>query len=375
MKYSTLLVFASSVSMVAAFPWKESHKHHVHEKIRHEDSDTSEKMLISDDDDDDDSNAYDDTPNQGSQQSSDSHSSGQHSDSEPANIASGDISLNGVGSAVLKNAVSAYTHFSSEFRDGELDCSSFPSDYSGVLALDYLGFGGWSGIYDPDAKSNGNSCKDGSYCSYSCQPGMSKTQWPDDQPANGVSVGGLQCRDGKLYRTNTHTSNLCEWGVDAAIVVSELSDSVAICRTDYPGTENMVIPTVVQPGSTAALTTVDENNYYNWQGKKTSAQYYVNNAGVSQSQGCTWGQSGSGVGNWAPLNFGAGFINGNAFLSLIPNPNNNSPANFNVKIVPDGDSMLTGECRYENGAYIGGNGSDGCTVTVTKGKAKFVLYK
>lgn len=271
----------------------------------------------------------------------------------------------------INGDLSAFEDPSDDFQDGVVDCSDFPSG-NGVISLDWLGFGGWSGLYHDDT-STGGSCQDGTYCSYACQSGMSKTQWPSDQPANGVSVGGLYCKNGKLYRTNTNTNHLCEWGTDSARVVSQLSDSVAICRTDYPGTENMVIPTVVDGGSESILTVVDEDSYYTWQGKKTSAQYYVNNAGVSVEDGCVWGTSGSGVGNWAPLNFGAGSTGGITYLSLIPNPNNVEAANFNVKIVAYDGGSVNGDCVYENGSY-NGNGSDGCTVAVSSGKAKFVLY-
>ncbi|CDO57784.1 hypothetical protein DV495_004723 [Geotrichum candidum] len=290
-----------------------------------------------------------------------------------SSVNSGDISEGAVGSkGGLKNGVSAYSTISDDFEDGTIDCSSFPSGQAGVVSLDYLGFGGWSGIYHSDT-STGGSCTEGSYCSYSCQPGMSKTQWPSNQPSNGVSVGGLLCKGGKLYRSNSNYKNLCVWGVDSAVVVSELSESVAICRTDYPGTENMVVPTIVGAGETAALTCVDQSSYYTWNGKATSAQYYVNNAGVSQADGCVWGDSSSGVGNWAPLNFGAGAVDGISYLSLIPNPNNRKAANFNVKIVAEDGGVVNGECKYENGVY-NGSGSDGCTVAVTSGRAKFVLY-
>lgn len=266
----------------------------------------------------------------------------------------------------------AYSGPTTEFKDGTVPCSQFPGG-QGVVALNHLGFGGWSGLYHDDT-STGGSCEDGTYCSYACQPGMSKTQWPSSQPANGVSVGGLYCKNGYLYRTNTDTNYLCTWGIDSARVVSEIGQSVAICRTDYPGTENMVIPTIVEAGSENLLTTVDEDTYYTWKGLKTSAQYYVNNAGVSQEDGCIWGTAGSGVGNWAPLNFGAGYTGGIAYLSLIPNPNNKNAANFNVKIVAyDDSSVVNGECYYENGSY-NGHGSDGCTVAVSSGKAKFVFY-
>ncbi|EJT44070.1 SIM1-like protein [Saccharomyces kudriavzevii IFO 1802] len=251
---------------------------------------------------------------------------------------------------------------SEKFQDGTISCDKFPSG-QGVIPIDWIGEGGWSGVENTDT-STGGSCKEGSYCSYSCQPGMSKTQWPSEQPSDGRSVGGLLCKNGYLYRSNTDADHLCEWGVEAAYVVSKLSKGVAICRTDYPGTENMVIPTFVEGGSSLPLTVVDQDSYFTWEGKKTSAQYYVNNAGVSVEDGCIWGTSGSGIGNWAPLNFGAGSTDGVAYLSLIPNPNNSDALNYNVKIVAaDDSSNVIGECVYENGKFSGGD--DGCTVSVT----------
>ncbi|CAI4036039.1 hypothetical protein SMKI_14G2540 [Saccharomyces mikatae IFO 1815] len=258
-----------------------------------------------------------------------------------------------------------------KFQDGTIPCDQFPSG-QGVIPIGWLDESGWSGVENTDT-STGGLCKEGSYCSYACQPGMSKTQWPSEQPSDGRSIGGLLCKNGYLYRSNTDTDYLCEWGVDAAYVVSELNNNVAICRTDYPGTENMVIPTYVQAGDSLPLTVVDQNTYYTWKGLKTSAQYYVNNAGVSVEDACVWGSSSSGVGNWAPLNFGAGSSDGVAYLSLIPNPNNGDALNYNVKIVAaDVSSTVIGECVYENGSFSGG--TDGCTVSVTAGKAKFVLY-
>lgn len=267
--------------------------------------------------------------------------------------------------------LSSYSAPTVQFEDGVLSCDDFPSG-QGVIALDHLGFGGWSGIYHTDT-STGGTCNEGAYCSYACQSGMSKTQWPSEQPSNGVSVGGLLCKSGKLYRSNTDTNYLCEWGVDKAIVVNQLSQDVSICRTDYPGTENMVIPTVASAGGSTVLTTVNQDTYYTWKGMKTSAQYYVNNAGVSWQDGCIWGTSGSGIGNWAPLNFGAGYSGSIAYLSLIPNPNNLNAANFNVKIVADNGGTVNGNCVYSNGKY-NGDGSDGCTVAVSAGRAKYVLY-
>ncbi|CCK70443.1 putative glucosidase SIM1 KNAG_0E01810 [Huiozyma naganishii CBS 8797] len=283
---------------------------------------------------------------------------------------SGSSGSSSSGNGGIYGDLASFSGPSEQFEDGTIPCDSFPSG-QGVISVSWLGEGGWAGVEHQDT-STGGSCTEGSYCSYACQPGMSKTQWPTDQPSDGRSVGGLLCKNGMLYRSNTNSNYLCEWGVDAAVVVSELSQSVAICRTDYPGTENMVIPTFVEAGSSLPLTVVDQDSYYTWKGMKTSAQYYVNNAGVSVEDGCVWGTDGSGIGNWAPLNFGAGSTNGITYLSLIPNPNNKSPLNFNVKIVADEGATVNGDCAYENGSYTGG--ADGCTAAVTNGRAKFVLY-
>lgn len=295
--------------------------------------------------------------------SSSSVASTSKTSSTPQQTSSGDLPPQG--------DLSPYSDPTEEFEDGVHDCTSFPEG-QGVIPLYHLGFGGFSGIYNSDT-STGGKCKEGSYCSYACQPGMAKTQWPSSQPANGVSVGGLLCKNGKLYKTNSASNYLCQWGVEKASVKSKLDQTVAICQTDYPGTENMVIPTVVEGGSSSPLTTVDQSTYYTWRGGSTSCQFYVNDAGVDWQTGCSWGNEGDGYGNWAPLNFGAGYANGIAYLSLIPNPNNRTPMNYNVEIVADGSSSVSGQCVYENGKY-NGDGTDGCTVGVTSGKAVFVLY-
>lgn len=301
--------------------------------------------------------------------SSDAPATSASSSAAAASTSSSSSSSSGSGG--ISGDLEDYVDPTEEFEDGVISCDSFPSG-QGVIALDHLGFGGWSGIYHSDT-STGGSCDDGAYCSYACQSGMSKTQWPSTQPSNGVSVGGLYCKNGYLYRSNTDTKYLCEWGVDSAVVVNKLSQDVAICRTDYPGTENMDIPTVAPAGGSTVITTVNEDTYFEWQGLKTSAQYYVNNAGVSWEDGCVWGSSGSGVGNWAPLNFGAGYTDGIAYLSLIPNPNNYDAANFNVKITSYNGGSVNGECVYADGSY-NGDGSDGCTVAVTSGQAQFLIY-
>lgn len=131
-----------------------------------------------------------------------------------------------------------------EFPDGELSCDTFPSEY-GAIALDYLNLGGWTGIQDitvdNGAVSNINTgkqgpCKNGNMCSYSCPPGYQKSQWPSTQGATGQSVGGLECRGGKLHLTNPSLSkHLCIKGTGNVFVKNTLSEHVAVCRTDYPG--------------------------------------------------------------------------------------------------------------------------------------------
>jgi hypothetical protein len=202
---------------------------------------------------------------------------------------------------------------------------------------------------------------------------MSKTQWPSEQPSNGISVGGLLCKGGYLYRSKTDTKHLCEWGQDSSNAVNQIDSQIALCRTDYPGSENMVVPTLVQGGESKPISVVIEDSYYTWNGGKTSAQYYVNDASVSVEDGCIWGTEGSGIGNWAPVVLGAGYTNDITYLSIIPNPNNKTPPSYNVKIEATDGSTVNGDCKYEDGTYSG-SGSDGCTVSVTKGTANFVFY-
>lgn len=140
-----------------------------------------------------------------------------------------------------------------DFPDGELDCSDFPDQY-GALNLDYLNLGGWSGIQNPKNRGSGgyddietvvsdqcsgsDCCSEGMYCSYACPAGYQKSQWPDKQGATGQSVGGIQCKNGKLHLTNPGMSNkLCMKGTDAVTikVQNKINKGVSVCRTDYPG--------------------------------------------------------------------------------------------------------------------------------------------
>ena len=134
-----------------------------------------------------------------------------------------------------------------EFPDGEIDCTTFPSDY-GPIEVGWANLGGWSGIQYVTIKDDtvteivtgvpgGDGCRPGAMCSYACPPGYQKSQWPSAQGSTGQSVGGLSCNsNGKLTLTNSGLSKtLCIQGTGAVTVQNKLSNNAAICRTDYPG--------------------------------------------------------------------------------------------------------------------------------------------
>jgi len=270
-----------------------------------------------------------------------------------------------------------------DFPDGQLSCNQFPSEY-GAIKTPWVTKEGWSGLqFDEFQQATGETrlangdqigeCKEGYWCSYACPPGYSKAQWPEVQPANLESVGGLKCTNGKLRLTRPEsTKKLCERGSGGATIDNRLSKGVAVCRTDYPGSENMVIPIYTPGGQSLPLTVPYASKSYYWDGKPTSAQYYVNNAGVSLEEGCTWGREHGGKGNWSPLVFGAGVNEqGETFVSLFQNPLNPAKLNFNVRI----DTGSSGDCKYENGVFSGsGVNPDRSGCTASASACKFVFY-
>ncbi|KAI5370289.1 Putative SUN family protein [Septoria linicola] len=283
---------------------------------------------------------------------------------------------------------SGATGVDADFPDGELSCDTFPSQY-GAVAVEWTGLGGWTGVQCPGSGSgssgmdniktvtSGGRCEEDSYCSYACPPGYQKSQWPTMQGATGQSVGGIQCKNGKLQLTNPGMSKkLCMKGTDKVqvLVKNTLSKNVAVCRTDYPGTESETVPVDTQPGQTSNLTCPDADNYYKWQGGSTSAQYYVNPAGVSVEDACQWGTSANPWGNFAPMNLGVGYSNGAAWLSIFQNaPTTDAKLDFCVEIVGDG---ISGSCKYANGQYCSGSScssTTGCTVSLSSGTATFVF--
>jgi hypothetical protein len=275
----------------------------------------------------------------------------------------------------------------SDFPSGKILCSTFPSDY-GAVAADWLELGGWTGIqqvpnfstadsvisYIETAVAGSSGCTADSFCSYACPAGYQKSQWPTAQGATGQSVGGLYCNsNGYLELSRTSSTKICEPGVGNIQVINSLSTNVAICRTDYPGTESETVALNTLPGQTYEVCNPDASTYYTWEGSATSAQYYINPAGTAVSDACIWGSAGSNAGNWAPVNMGVGkSTSGETFISLFPNTPTNPDGVLNFSIEITGD--VSGSCSYEgsSGTYYnnGVASSTGCTVSVT-GSATF----
>ncbi|EAS34230.1 SUN domain-containing protein [Coccidioides immitis RS] len=283
-----------------------------------------------------------------------------------------DISLPGEGEGL-----------DTDFPDGEIDCSDFPSKY-GPISLHWLGHGGWSGVQLPNyggglissirTAIKGEGCTEGTMCSYACPPGYQKSQWPSTQGSTGESVGGLECKNGKLRLTNpTLSKKLCVKGAGGVKVKNTMSEVVSVCRTDYPGTESETIPLLASPGSTNPLTCPDAGTYYKWKNMPTSAQYYVNPKGIGIKEACQWGDGSKPIGNWAPINLGVGKKDGATWISIFQNkPTTNEKLDFKIEIKGDN---LSGSCRYENGLFYSatGSNSDGCTVQVMSGEATYVF--
>jgi hypothetical protein len=127
------------------------------------------------------------------------------------------------------------------------------------------------------------------------------------------------------------------------------------------GTESQTVPLGANTQTTEPLTCPAASQYYQWKGKPTSAQYYVNPKGVSTEVGCQWSDGSRPIGNFAPINLGVGENNGK-WLSIFQNsPTTNEHLDFNIKI--QGEN-LSGSCRYENGKYysLTGSNDSGCTV-------------
>lgn len=122
------------------------------------------------------------------------------------------------------------------------------------------------------------------------------------------------------------------------------------------------MPLNTQPQSTNPLTCPDSKTYYKHNDDPTTAQYYINNAGVAMEDACTWSFDGSRRGNWAPSYLGVGQdMYGKTWLSISSTaqnkPKNYAPLDYTVEITGDG---LSGKCRLQHGKYCSGNNYENC---------------
>ncbi|KAI6093357.1 SUN-domain-containing protein [Hypoxylon rubiginosum] len=287
--------------------------------------------------------------------------------------------------AATSSASSSYptsgaTGIDAEFPDGKLKCTEFPDKY-GALPIPWLGLGGWTGLQFTPSYSIGDlaisyietgikgMAKQKGFYSYACPEGYVKTQWPKAQGSTRQSVGGLLCNsDGYLELSRPDSKTLCEKGIGGVSVKNDMEKNVAICRTDYPGIEAMVVPVDSQPGTTRDIANIASADYYHWGDLATTLQYYVNQPGVSVEDGCLWDclTDHDECGNWAPTILGVGkAADGNTYISLFPNkPTSSAKPRMNINITGD----VSIQCYYQDGAYAVGD--SGCTTTIpSNGKA------
>jgi hypothetical protein len=175
----------------------------------------------------------------------------------------------------------------------------------------------------------------------------------------------LYCNaNGKLELSRTGYKQICTAGVGNVQAKNTLKKNVAICRTDYPGTESETVALNVASGATVEVTCPDSTTYYTWKGSATSAQYYINPSGYSVDDACKWGSSGTNLGNWAPVNMGVGKgATGMTYISLFQNSPTNPDGvlDFSIKIT----GGVSGSCSYSGGKYYsnGVESATGCTVS------------
>ncbi|KAI1374116.1 SUN-domain-containing protein [Hypoxylon crocopeplum] len=293
------------------------------------------------------------------------------SSAAPATSSSADVSTGGTG-------------IDADFPSGTIKCTAFPEDY-GAVPIPWLGLGGWTGLqFTPNYKIGDLSIsfietgiagmtKQMGFYSYACPEGYVKSQWPEAQGSTRQSVGGLLCNsDGYLELTRPSSKKLCEAGVPGITVKNDMQKNVAICRTDYPGIEAMVIPVDAQPGSSRSLANIESANYYHWDGMATTLQYYVNQPGVSVEDGCVWNCASdhNECGNWAPTILGVGkSTDGNTYISLFPNtPTSSAKPKMNIEITGD----VSIPCYFKDGAYAVGD--SGCTTTIPSGGKAVITF-
>jgi hypothetical protein len=109
----------------------------------------------------------------------------------------------------------------------------------------------------------------------------------------------------------------------------------------------MTFPLTLGPGQEGYLASPDLGNYYMWEGKATSAHYYINDQGISEDDACTWAKDGDARGNWAPVIFGTSFDGKSqkGYSSLKQNELNRK-TKLNYSISFEGDGVVS-PCSYK----------------------------
>ncbi|PHH73552.1 hypothetical protein CDD80_3733 [Ophiocordyceps camponoti-rufipedis] len=269
-------------------------------------------------------------------------------------------------------------------KSGLGKCSDFPGPEHGVVSLPWLKEGPWSSIqrvkeYNTGMKlldivEQSPKCEPGCMCAYACKPGYAETQWPQAHGSKKESIGGLYCNaEGMLEMTNPRWNELCRPSAANVTIENRLGEEISTCRTTYPGNEAMVIPATAPANGRVALFTPVNTDYISPFDGKTSAHYYVNNAGVGVEDACVWESSKykDSAGDISPVVTGAGVDadSGIAFLSISKNNKCNSKLNFNIFITGD---VVGPECWYVDGNWYGGG--TGCTASIKPGGSATFVY-
>jgi hypothetical protein len=238
------------------------------------------------------------------------------------------------------------------------------------------------------AMSPDQPCTYGKYCPYACKPGFVMAQW--DPSATTYSYpssmnGGLFCNPGGQLTKPFPDQAYCIPGTGSISAKNNMGSIVSFCQTVLPGNEAMLIPTVVNSG-TSVVVAVPDPSYY----ASSAAHYYINPAGVGV-EGCIWGDVSKDVGNWAPYVAGANTVaSGETFVKVGRNPIaletaqwTNAQPNIAVAIeCPNGGcNGLPCRCDITDGQNVctggtsGAGGAQFCVVTVAKGfTANIVVY-
>lgn len=277
---------------------------------------------------------------------------------------------------------SSATGVDAEFPDGTIDCATFPSAY-GAVAVDQTTVSPWVGYMDVGtdgytllqtaditatiSEPTSGDPEPGYFVGYACPTGYDQAQWPTAQGSAGQSIGGLWCgTDNKLYKTHDTNTKLCQAGAGNVNIVSELSKSIYICKTWYPGNEGMYLPTEVAAGSTVSLYNPYQSESFEWEGSTTSAQYYLNLQGLTASQACVWTSPSpyaESAGNWAGVNLGTSVdTSGTTYLSIFHNtPTSDAALDYNIVI--SGNDVNGTPCKYTYSSNEFTGDGNGCTVS------------